>query len=60
VQEDQRTDNNRYLSTMRAVQIKRYLQSLGVKGLVTTTGAGVAEQSGPAGRRATVTIRYAK
>ncbi|MBU6245108.1 MAG: InlB B-repeat-containing protein [Actinomycetales bacterium] len=60
VQQDQRTDNNKYLSTMRAVAISRYLKSLGVTGLVTTTGAGIAEQSGPAGRRASVTIRYTK
>ncbi len=58
VQDSGLTSNNQTLSSQRAKTIAAYLRSLGLKGAVVTRGDGVARESGAAGRKAVVTIRY--
>jgi outer membrane protein OmpA-like peptidoglycan-associated protein len=60
VQDSGLTSNNQTLSTQRAKAIAAYLRSLGLKGTVTTRGDGVAKETGSAGRKAVVTIRYVR
>ena len=52
------TDNDDSLSTARAAAVKAALRSLGLRGPIEDRGDGAAVQSGPAARRATVTIAY--
>jgi outer membrane protein OmpA-like peptidoglycan-associated protein len=58
VQDSGLASNNQTLSSQRAKTIAAYLRSLGLKGAVVTRGDGVARESGAAGRKAVVTIRY--
>ena len=58
VQDSGLASNNQTLSAQRAKTIAAYLRSLGLKGTVVTQGDGVAKESGAAGRKAEVTIRY--
>jgi outer membrane protein OmpA-like peptidoglycan-associated protein len=58
VQDSGLASNNQTLSSQRAKTIAAYLRSLGLKGAVVTRGDGVATESGAAGRKAVVTIRY--
>jgi outer membrane protein OmpA-like peptidoglycan-associated protein len=54
------SSNDKALSTQRAKAIAAYLRSLGLKGTVTTRGDGVAKESGAAGRKAVIAIRYVR
>ena len=40
--------------------MKAYLRTLGLKGPVTTRGDGIAKETGAAGRKVIVSIRYTK
>ena len=60
VQDSGLTSNNQALSAQRAKTIAVYLRSLGLKGTVVTRGDGVARESGAAGRKAVVEIRYSR
>ena len=52
--------NDQALSTARANQVKAYLRSLGLKGPLKARGDGVAKETGAAGRKVVVSIRYTK
>ena len=54
------TGNDQTLSTARANAVKAYLRSLGLKGPVKARGDGIAEETGAAGRKVVVSIRYTK
>ena len=54
------TANDETLSTARARAVKAYLRSLGLKGPVTARGDGIAKETGAAGRKVVVSIRYTK
>ncbi len=54
------SSNDKALSTQRAKTIAAYLRSLGLKGTVTTRGDGVAKETGAAGRKAVIAIRYVR
>ena len=52
------TTNDEALSTARAKAVKSYLRSLGLKGPVAARGDGIATETGAAGRKVIVWIRY--
>ena len=52
------TANDQSLSLARADSLKSYLRKLGLKGPVTARGDGVSSESGAAGRKMSVSIRY--
>jgi outer membrane protein OmpA-like peptidoglycan-associated protein len=54
------TSNDQSLSMARANSVKAYLRSLGLKGPLTARGDGIAPETGAAGRKVNVSIRYAK
>lgn len=60
VQPNNTTANDKSLSTQRAKAVAAYLRTLGVKGTITTRGDGIANQTGPAGRKAIVTLTFRK
>ena len=60
VQPTKVTGNDEALSTARARAVKAYLRTLGLKGPVTTRGDGIAKETGAAGRKVIVSIRYTK
>ena len=60
VQPSGTSHNDQTLSTLRAKTIATYLRSLGLKGTVVSRGDGVAKETGAAGRKAVVALRYVK
>jgi outer membrane protein OmpA-like peptidoglycan-associated protein len=50
--------NDQSLSMARAESVKSYLRGLGLKGPVTARGDGVASETGAAGRKVSISIRY--
>ena len=60
VQPSGTSHNDQTLSTLRAKTIATYLRSLGLKGTVMSRGDGVSQESGAAGRKAVVALRYVK
>jgi len=54
------TGNDQTLSTARANAVKAYLRSLGLKGPVTARGDGLSKETGAAGRKVIVSIRYTR
>lgn len=52
--------NDEALSTARAKAVKSYLRSLGLTGPVAARGDGIARETGAAGRKVVVSIRYTK
>lgn len=54
------TANDEKLSTERAKAVKAYLRSLGLKGPVKARGDGIAKETGAAGRKVIVSIRYTR
>jgi uncharacterized repeat protein (TIGR02543 family) len=54
------TANDEPLSTARAKAVKSYLRTLGLKGPVAARGDGIARETGAAGRKVVVSIRYTK
>jgi len=60
VQPSDSTSNDQRLSTARARAVQSYLRSLGLKGPLAARGDGIAKESGAAGRKVVVSIRYTK
>jgi hypothetical protein len=60
VQPSDITSNDQRLSQARADAVRAYLRSLGLKGPLTARGDGIATESGAAGRKVVVSIRYTK
>ncbi|MBU6245620.1 MAG: hypothetical protein KGP12_10450 [Actinomycetales bacterium] len=60
VQPTSTTANDQTLSTMRAKRVASYLRSLGLKGRVVSRGDGTATETGAAGRKVVIAIKYSK
>jgi len=60
VQPSDTTSNDADLSEARANAVRSYLRSLGLKGPLASRGDGIARETGAAGRKVVVSIRYTK
>jgi outer membrane protein OmpA-like peptidoglycan-associated protein len=60
VQPSDTSSNDQKLSSARARAVQSYLRSLGLRGPLTARGDGVAKETGAAGRKVVVSIRYTR